>query len=170
MLKLYFILRTKDYRLQIEKKYRPNVAAVVLSSKYPFECKVLLARRNDTENIWQFPQGGIDKGESASKALLRELKEEIGTDEVEIITSYPQWLNYDFPSTAIKKKYNFDGQCQKYFLVRLKPGVKINLHTKEPEFDDYQFVSLKRLFELITHFKRPLYVKVIQYFQNKGYL
>lgn len=157
--------------MELKKKYRPNVAAVVLSSKYPFECKVLLAKRNDTQSIiWQFPQGGIDKGESASKALLRELKEEIGTDEVEIIASYPQWLNYDFPDSEIKKKYHFDGQCQKYFLVRLKPGVQINLDTKEPEFDDYQFVSLKQLFELITHFKRPLYVKVIQYFQNKGYL
>lgn len=155
----------------MEKKYRPNVAAVVLSSKYPFECKVLLARRNDMDTIWQFPQGGIDKGESASVALLRELKEEIGTDEVEIITSYPQWLNYDFPSTAIKKKYHFDGQSQKYFLVRLKPQARIDLSAgDEPEFDDYQFVSLKRLFELITHFKRPLYVKVIQYFQEKGYL
>lgn len=155
----------------MEKKYRPNVAAVVLSSKYPFECKVLLAKRNDMDTIWQFPQGGIDKGESASVALLRELKEEIGTDEVEIITSYPQWLTYDFPSTAIKKKYHFDGQSQKYFLVRLKPQARIDLSAcDEPEFDDYQFVSLKRLFELITHFKRPLYVKVIQYFQEKGYL
>lgn len=155
----------------MEKKYRPNVAAVVLSSKYPFECKVLLAKRNDMDTIWQFPQGGIDKGESASVALLRELKEEIGTDEVEIITSYPQWLNYDFPSTAIKKKYHFDGQSQKYFLVRLKSQARIDLSAgDEPEFDDYQFVSLKRLFELITHFKRPLYVKVIQYFQEKGYL
>ena len=155
----------------MEKKYRPNVAAVVLSPKYPFECRVLLAKRNDMNNIWQFPQGGIDKDESARVALLRELKEEIGTDEVEIIASYPKWINYDFPSSAIKKKYNFDGQSQKYFLVRLKAGAKINVNAcYEPEFDDYQFVSLKRLFELITHFKRPLYVKVIQYFQEKGYL
>lgn len=155
----------------MEKKYRPNVAAVVLSPKYPFECRVLLAKRNDMNNIWQFPQGGIDKDESARVALLRELREEIGTDEVEIIASYPKWINYDFPSSAIKKKYNFDGQSQKYFLVRLKAGAKINVNAcDEPEFDDYQFVSLKRLFELITHFKRPLYVKVIQYFQEKGYL
>lgn len=155
----------------MEKKYRPNVAAIVLSPKYPLECKVLVAKRNDMDNIWQFPQGGIDEGESANVALLRELKEEIGTDEVEIIASYPQWINYDFPSNAIKKKYHFDGQSQKYFLVRLKAGAKIDVSGgDEPEFDDYQFVSLKRLFELITHFKRPLYVKVIQYFQEKGYL
>ena len=64
----------------MEKKYRPNVAAIVLSPKYPLECKVLLAKRNDMLDIWQFPQGGIDKDESASVALLRELKEEIGVE------------------------------------------------------------------------------------------
>lgn len=157
----------------MEKKYRPNVAAIVLSPKYPLECKVLLAKRNDMVDIWQFPQGGIDKDESASVALLRELKEEIGTDEVEIIASYPKWLNYDFPPEILeekRKKYNFDGQSQKYFLVRLKSKAKININTAEPEFEAYEFVSLKRLFELATHFKRPLYVKVIQYFQEKGYL
>lgn len=79
-----------------EKNYRPNVAAIVLSSSYPFECKIFIARRSDMDNIWQFPQGGIDKGESVKNALFRELKEEIGTDEVEIIAEYPEWLSYDF--------------------------------------------------------------------------
>lgn len=157
--------------MQNEKKYRPNVAAIVLSAKYPFECKVLIAKRNDMENIWQFPQGGIDEGETPEKALLRELKEEIGTNEVELIAAYPEWLNYDFPEDAeIKKKYAFDGQCQKYFLVRLKSGAKVDLSTDEPEFESFKFVTLKELFATIHHFKRPIYVRVIQYFQEKGYL
>lgn len=153
------------------KKYRPNVAGIVLSSKYPFECKVLLGHRNDMENVWQFPQGGIDEGEAPEKALLRELKEEIGTDEVEIIAVHPEWLNYDFPENVnIKKKYAFDGQSQKYFLVRLKNGAKIDLNTAEPEFDKFEFMTLKQLFSTVHHFKRPVYVRVIQYFQEKGYL
>ncbi|TQR60596.1 RNA pyrophosphohydrolase [Campylobacter troglodytis] len=157
--------------MEKEKKYRPNVAAIVLSPKYPLECKVLLAKRNDMDNIWQFPQGGIDEGEDAKKALFRELKEEIGTNKVEIIATHPEWINYDFPqTTALKKRYNFDGQSQKYFLVRLKSGAKINIDTKHPEFSSYQFVSMKKLFDLITHFKRPIYVRAIQYFQNQGYL
>ena len=76
--------------MEKEKKYRPNVAAIVLSSDYPFECKFFIAKRSDMENIWQFPQGGIDEGEDAKSALKRELKEEIGTNEVEIIAEYPQ--------------------------------------------------------------------------------
>lgn len=53
------------------------------------------------DNIWQFPQGGIDKGESVKNALFRELKEEIGTDEVEIIAEYPEWLSYDCVTVCI---------------------------------------------------------------------
>ena len=81
----------------MQKKYRPNVAAVILSSSYPFKCEILVAKRVDMDDIWQFPQGGIDKGETPKEAILRELKEEIGTNDVEILSAYPSWLSYDFP-------------------------------------------------------------------------
>ncbi|AXP08815.1 RNA pyrophosphohydrolase [Campylobacter hepaticus] len=156
--------------MENKKNYRLNVAAIILSSSYPFECKILIARRNDMDNIWQFPQGGIDKGESIKSALFRELKEEIGTDEVEIIAQYPEWLSYNFPVKIAKKMYPYDGQIQKYFLVRLKHGAKINIHTQDPEFDDYRFVNVKDIFEMINHFKKNIYIKVIKYFEEKGYI
>ncbi|WP_331775878.1 RNA pyrophosphohydrolase [Sulfurospirillum sp. 1612] len=152
------------------KKYRQNVAAVILSHRYPLACEFLIARRNDIKNVWQFPQGGIDEGESAQEALFRELKEEIGTDKVEIITKYPEQLKYDFPKTIAKKMYPFDGQSQTYFLVKLKQNATINLNTKHPEFDDYDFVKLKEIFDVVTYFKRPVYQKVLQYFKKEGYL
>ncbi len=151
------------------KKYRPNVAAIVLSSKYPQKVEFFIAQRSDVEDSWQFPQGGIDKGENPKEALLRELKEEIGTDEVEIIAEYPDWVSYDFPKTIAKKMYPYDGQRQKYFLVRLKPGAKIDLDTKEPEFSKYKFVPYEELFKYVTFFKRPVYKKVLEYFKKEGY-
>lgn len=156
--------------MENKKNYRPNVAAIVLSSSYPFECRIFIAKRSDMDDIWQFPQGGIDKGESAKNALFRELKEEIGTDEVEVIAEYPQWLSYDFPTKIVKKMYHYDGQIQKYFLVRLKQGATVNIHTKHPEFDDYRFVNVKQIFEMVHHFKKSIYVKVIKYFEEKGYI
>ncbi|WP_201333711.1 RNA pyrophosphohydrolase [Nitratiruptor sp. YY09-18] len=153
-----------------KKRYRPNVAAIVLSSDYPKNVRFLIAARTDVEDSWQFPQGGIDKGETPKEALLRELKEEIGTDEVEIIAEYPEWVSYDFPKTIAKKMYPFDGQTQKYFLVRLKPGAKINLDTKDPEFSAYKFVSYPELFNYVTFFKRPVYKKVLEYFKKEGYV
>ena len=153
----------------ILKKYRPNVAAVVLSSKYPEKVEILIAKRNDVD-AWQFPQGGIDEGESEKDALLRELKEEIGTDEVEILAQMPEWQKYDFPKIIAKKMYPFDGQKQKYFLVKLKNNAQINLNTEIPEFEDYKFVPLQEVFNYVKSFKRPVYKKVIKYFRKEGYI
>lgn len=153
-----------------EKNYRPNVAAIVLSSTYPFECKFLIAKRNDMENVWQFPQGGIDEGESAKIALIRELEEEIGTKDIEILCEYPEWISYDFPEKVAQKMYPYDGQIQRYFLVKLKNNAKINLKTKHPEFDSFKFVSFNELFTAINHFKKPIYIKVLKYFKERGYI
>ncbi len=153
-----------------KKRYRPNVAAVILSPYYPLKCEIFIANRNDIENAWQFPQGGIDKGESQKEALFRELKEEIGTDKVEIIAEYPDWISYDFPHNIAKRMYPYDGQMQKYFLVRLKPEAKIDLNTKIPEFNAYKFVPANHIFDHIASFKKPVYQKVLTYFKKKGYL
>lgn len=152
------------------KNYRPNVAAVILAPSYPLECKILIAQRSDLKGVWQFPQGGIDGEETPKQAVLRELSEEIGTNDVEIIGEYPQWLSYDFPSGAVKKMYPYVGQNQKYFLVRLKGDAKIDIHTKHPEFSDYKFVNLDEIFVLVTHFKKPIYHKVLKYFKDEGYI
>ena len=152
------------------KTYRPNVAAIILSSKYPLECELFIASRTDIKNAWQFPQGGIDKSETPREALLRELKEEIGTDKMDIVAEYPEWIRYDFPSQVVNKMYPYDGQIQKYFLVRLQEHGEINIHTDEPEFDAYKFVQIEELFKYITYFKRPVYRQVLEYFKRKGYL
>ena len=154
----------------MEKNYRPNVAAIIMSSLYPFEMKFFLAKRVDIKDAWQFPQGGIDKGETPKMTLFRELKEEIGTDKVEIIAEYPKWLSYDFPEDVLEKMKPYSGQIQKYFLVRLKKNAKIKLNTEIPEFNDYNFVSFDEIDKNVRSFKRESYLEVLNYFKDKGYI
>ncbi|MFK2821715.1 RNA pyrophosphohydrolase [Arcobacter sp. YIC-80] len=153
-----------------EKNFRPNVAAIVLSAKYPQTCEIFIASRTDVDNAWQFPQGGIDDGESAKEALFRELEEEIGTRDVEIIAEYPKWVSYEFPPAIAKKMQPYDGQIQKYFLVKLKKGAKIDINTEIPEFSEYKFVPTKNIYDYITFFKRTVYKQVLKYFRNEGYI
>jgi putative (di)nucleoside polyphosphate hydrolase len=152
------------------KFYRPNVAAVIVSSDYPSAKNIFIAERSDLHGVWQFPQGGIDEGESAEEALFRELKEEIGTKKIEVIAEYPEWIAYDFPSHVAARMTPFAGQKQRYFLVRLKKGAVINLETKHPEFKQYRFVGVDELFDNIAHFKKPIYEQVILHFKAEGYL
>ncbi len=155
--------------MQNKKSYRPNVAAVILSSKYPEKCEFFIAHRTDIRNAWQFPQGGIDEGETPRDALYRELLEEIGCNSVEILGEFPEWITYDFPKTARGKVYPFDGQTQKYFLVRLKEDAEIDLQAFEiPEFKEYAFVNYDELFSRVTYFKRKVYRRVIDHFIKEG--
>jgi len=154
----------------MEKKYRPNVSAIVLSPKYPFSCEIFIAQRSDIKGAWQFPQGGIDKGETPRMAILRELEEEIGTRNVEILAQYPQWLSYDFPKHALEKMKPYAGQKQRYFLVRLRDASEINIFTDDAEFNEFKFVKTGEVLNHVRSFKRDVYSKVLKYFKKEGFL
>lgn len=47
--------------------------------------------------LWQMPQGGIDKGEDPIEAAIRELYEETGMKSVSLLAEAPNWINYDLP-------------------------------------------------------------------------
>lgn len=155
----------------MEKKvelYRPNVAAIVINE----QSKILIAKRNDLKDVWQFPQGGIDKGEEPQIAVLRELEEEIGVNSsaLEILCEMPKWLSYDFPPKAKKRLKPYSGQIQRYFLVRLKDEKLININTQKPEFEEYKFLDLSEIWDYFNELKKPVYTEAINYFKEKGFL
>ncbi|MCT4399619.1 RNA pyrophosphohydrolase [Lactococcus cremoris] len=132
------------------KEYRQNVAAIILNK----ENKIWLAKRADGMN-WGFPQGGIEAGENPESAIIRELSEEIGTKNFEIIGQYPGTLKYDFPKDMKFPTWTYAGQEQHYFLVRLDEQEKIDLesHPEEIEFSSYQFLSLTEILKIDFGFK-----------------
>ncbi len=152
------------------EKYRPNVAMIIVSPEYPGKKEIFIAQRNDISGVWQFPQGGIDEGEEVKEALLRELEEEIGTQDVEIVAEYPEWISYDFPEKIAKKMKPYKGQRQRYFLVKLNDDATISLDTKHPEFDEYRFVGVDEVLKYTAHFKKPVYEAVLNYFKKEGLL
>jgi putative (di)nucleoside polyphosphate hydrolase len=144
--------------------YRPGVGIMLLDA----ERRVFVGRRVDMagEN-WQMPQGGIDRGESPLEAALRELKEEIGTDQAEFLAESAGWLRYEVPHGVARRVWQgrYRGQMQKWFAMRFtgREG-DIDVATQHPEFNAWRWVAAADLPALIVPFKRRLYHDILAEF------
>lgn len=145
--------------------FRANVGIVICNRNG----QVLWARRFG-QHSWQFPQGGIDEGESAEEAMFRELHEEVGLapHQVKILRVTKNWIRYRLPKRLIRQDSNpvCIGQKQKWFLLQLTCADEdVNLlHSGHPEFDDWRWVSYWYPIRNVVSFKRDVYRKVMKEF------
>lgn len=146
--------------------YRP-CAGVMLIDR---EGRVFVGQRLDsTLEAWQMPQGGIDPGEEAIDAAIRELGEETGVrpDHAELIAEAPEELFYDLPPELVGKvwKGKWRGQRQRWFLFRFTgTDADINIVTAHPEFRAWRWSDAADLPAMIVPFKKRLYEQVLEAF------
>jgi len=107
-----------------DKRYRKNVGLIVLNENN----KLLICKRKD-KSAWQFPQGGIDKGENPLDAAYRELNEETSIRSVKLIQEVEGEITYNLPDNlvGIIWKGKFKGQTQKWFIMRFLGKDVLNL-------------------------------------------
>ena len=145
--------------------YRRGVGVMLLNA----DREVWVGRRIDnTDEAWQMPQGGIERGEEPWATALRELEEETGIPPhlVERIADHPERLRYDLPKEARARLWGgkWKGQEQDWFLCRfLGRQSDIDIATAEPEFCDWKWVPAARLPDIIVPFKRDLYRSLIDH-------
>lgn len=142
--------------------YRPNVGIILINSRN----SVFWGKRI-REHSWQFPQGGIHRGESPQRAMLRELHEEIGLhpQHVRIVGRTRDWLRYDVPSHWVRREWrgHYRGQKQIWFLLRLVGrDTDIDLRaSNHPEFDAWRWNDYWVPLESVIEFKRGVYTQAL---------
>jgi putative (di)nucleoside polyphosphate hydrolase len=157
--------------------YRPCVGMMVLSR----DGLVWTGRRiaeEDSEydgspQLWQMPQGGIDRGEDPLTAARRELFEETGIETVSLLGEAPGWIDYDLPRqlVGIGLKGKYRGQTQKWFAFRFE-GAEREIRINPPpsghsaEFDQWAWKPMAELPTLIVPFKRKVYEQVVAAFRH----
>lgn len=143
--------------------YRANVGIIVTNGTG----QVLWARRMG-QDAWQFPQGGIKRGESPEEALYRELYEELGLqpEDVQVMGCTRRWLRYTLPRRFVRRDCEPQciGQKQIWFLLNLigvESAVRLDVCAC-PEFDCWKWVSYWAPLREVIFFKRHVYKNALR--------
>ncbi|MEM9081034.1 MAG: RNA pyrophosphohydrolase [Verrucomicrobiota bacterium] len=143
-------------------EYRPNVALLLTNERG----EVLVCERMKVRGAWQFPQGGVDEGETLEEALKREVQEEIGLgpETYDIIEMKGGYRYVYPPEIKVKKRKGwFDGQEQTYFRCLLQDETaEINVEQKPREFRAAKWIRPEEFqMKWLPNFKKDVYRKVL---------
>jgi putative (di)nucleoside polyphosphate hydrolase len=149
--------------------YRPNVCLLVCNR----DGLIFLGKRHGSVDVWQLPQGGIDKDEDLETAALREGTEELGVDRellslltiLEVVHAY----DFDRPRSYGSKEYR--GQLQRFVVIHFTgTDSDINLSRYEQELDEYQWCTTNELMERGEGQRCIGYSKAIKELEAKKYI
>lgn len=146
-----------------EKPYRKNVGIIVFNR----HGEVLVGERLNVLGSWQFPQGGIDKGEEPLAAAKRELYEEVGISDAKLVKEHDDWLHYDFPDyLQLGGMGKYRGQTQKWFLFFWDCAAdQCNLEIHDREFERVKFIPFEQCVDTIVDFKKQVYEELVRSLQ-----
>ena len=146
--------------------FRANVGIILCHA----DGRLFWARRVGGRAGWQFPQGGLQPGETPEQALYRELAEEVGLgpERVQVLAASRGWLSYRLPPRYQRQdsEPRCIGQKQRWFLLRSvdpEPPVRLDA-SPTPEFDQWRWVDYWHPLDEVIFFKRGVYRQALTEF------
>jgi len=153
---------------------RPQVVGCFVHDK-----KILFVYKKEYD-LWQFPQGGVDNGETVEKACDREMAEEVG----EVFASKTvkggvvgeDQIVFPNETQNTKALATDDGtpvfmRGKKYFFMALK-AESPDFNVEETEFDDYRWLDYADALDLASSIyqsgKRRITLTALKILHEKG--
>ncbi|MFQ6029225.1 MAG: NUDIX domain-containing protein [Dehalococcoidia bacterium] len=93
----------------LEEARRQGINRLVVAAVISENSRVLLLRRPESDfmpDIYEFPSGRVEEGESLDAALFREVEEETGL-KITRIESYTGYFDYRSKSGSATRQFNF---------------------------------------------------------------
>ncbi len=120
--------------------------------------EVLIGERANEPGSWQFPQGGIDANEDFDQALVREMREELGTDQFSVLRSSDELTSYIFPRTLNSRIVkNYDGQTHKWYVLQFIGDACPRVDLCDGEFRAFRWLPAQEVLKLVVEWKRDAY-------------
>jgi N-acetylglucosaminyldiphosphoundecaprenol N-acetyl-beta-D-mannosaminyltransferase len=149
---IVFPYRSLVWALRIQFRYRFNVIGAVKNQAKEY---ILVSPTWSPSIKWQFPQGGVDAGESAQAAILREMSEELGTEKLSIRAHHPEMYTYDWPKWYQLLR-GYKGQRQDLFFVDFTGTDKDIDLTKEGELSSWKWSPKANVMESLAPARREI--------------
>ena len=146
---------------------KPNFRAGVITVVRRSDGRVLAFERAEPAGAWQFPQGGIDEGETPEQAAWRELAEEtgLGHEQVRLVGEHPYWTIYEWPTDVragkdAGKVLDRLGQAHRWFFFEPRDG-ELEPVPDGDEFVAWRWMDPSDLLAQVVEFRRPGYEQVL---------
>lgn len=133
--------------------------------RHPNLTDILAFERTDMPGGWQLPQGGLHRGEEPIAGAWRELMEETGLGQADVVArvEFPEWVAYEWPVDVIRE-HGRDGrrrgQVQRWFLFDALHA-DIVPTPDGSEFNQWRWVDPKWMIENVVEFRRAAYQRVL---------
>lgn len=115
---------------------RKNVQVYIVSST---DHKLLMLKRTEIKSgYWQPVCGGIENGESAYEAAIREVNEETGITNYERIEHLPFHFEYQEPKDGIQMDME---DCCYLMVINSQCEINLSIEHEKYEWIDMEYVS-----------------------------
>jgi dihydroneopterin triphosphate diphosphatase len=131
-----------------KERYRPAIFIVVYA-RVKDKIEFLVLKRHLHWDGWEFPKGGVDRGEGKIISAFREIKEETGLNVVGKVQKFNVSGKYKYDKQYPERR-GFVGQTFSLFAAEVKKPFLRGIRVDKKEHSDYKWLEFPDALKKLT--------------------